>query len=102
VAFEDKMLVCADCGAEFTFSAADQEFHAGRGYQDPKRCPPCRQARRAERGGGYGRSRGERVMYDVVCSSCGAQTQVPFEPRLDRPVYCDECFSKQRASRPRW
>ena len=101
MAFEDKTLVCADCGAEFTFSATDQEFHASRGYQDPRRCPTCRQARRAERGGGYGRG-GERVMHDVVCSSCGAQTQVPFEPRLDRPVYCDECFAKQKANRPRW
>ncbi len=101
MAVEDKTLVCADCGAEFTFSAEDQEFHSGRGYQDPKRCPTCRQARRAERGGGYGDSRGERVMYDVVCSSCGTQTQVPFEPRLDKPVYCDECFAKQKADRPR-
>ena len=101
--FQDRTLVCADCGAEFTFSAADQEFHAARGYQDPKRCPACRQARRAERGGGggSGRSSGERVMYDAVCSQCGAQTQVPFEPRLDKPVYCDDCFSKQRDSRPR-
>ena len=101
--FQDRTLVCADCSAEFTFSAADQEFHAARGYQDPKRCPACRQSRRAERGGGgYGRERGERVMYDAVCSQCGAQTQVPFEPKLDKPVYCDDCFSKQRASRPRW
>jgi len=99
VAFEDKTLVCADCGAEFTFSAADQEFHSARGYQDPKRCPPCRQARRADRGG-Y--SRGERIMYDAVCSGCGTQCQVPFQPRLDKPVYCDECFSKQKADRPRW
>jgi CxxC-x17-CxxC domain-containing protein len=102
VAFEDKTLVCVDCGAEFTFSAEDQEFHASRGYQDPKRCPPCRQARRSERGGYGGRSRGERVMYDAVCSGCGAPCQVPFEPRLDKPVYCDECFAKQRANRPRW
>jgi CxxC-x17-CxxC domain-containing protein len=101
VALEDKTLVCADCGAEFTFSAADQEFHNARGYQDPKRCPTCRQARRAERGGGYGRG-GERIMYDAVCSSCGAQAQVPFQPRLDKPVYCDECFAKQKADRPRW
>jgi CxxC-x17-CxxC domain-containing protein len=101
VTFEDKTLVCVDCGAEFTFSAADQEFHSSRGYQDPKRCAPCRQARRSERGG-YGRSLGERIMYDATCSGCGAQCQVPFQPRLDRPVYCDECFSKQRANRPRW
>jgi CxxC-x17-CxxC domain-containing protein len=108
VAYQDKTIVCVDCGMEFTFSAADQEFHAARGYQDPKRCPSCRQARRSERGGGggyggggYG-ARAPRTMYDAVCSQCGAQTQVPFQPRQDRPVYCDECFAKQRASRPRW
>ncbi len=102
MAFEDKTLVCVDCGAEFTFSAEDQEFHASRGYQDPKRCPACRQARRSERGGYGGRGGGERVMYDAICSGCGAPCQVPFEPRLDKPVYCDECFAKQRANRPRW
>jgi CxxC-x17-CxxC domain-containing protein len=108
VAYTDKTLVCVDCGMEFTFSAADQEFHAARGYQDPKRCPSCRQARRAERGGGggygggYGGPRAPRTMYDAVCSQCGAATQVPFQPREDRPVYCDDCFAKQRANRPRW
>ena len=106
MAYTDKTLVCVDCGLEFTFSAADQEFHAARGYQDPKRCPNCRQARRSERGGGgggYGGGpRAPRTMYDAVCSQCGAQTQVPFQPREDRPVYCDDCFAKQRASRPRW
>jgi CxxC-x17-CxxC domain-containing protein len=108
VAYTDKTLVCVDCGLEFPFSAADQEFHAARGYQDPKRCPNCRQARRSERGGGgggYGGGggpRAPRTMYDAICSQCDAATQVPFEPREDRPVYCDDCFAKQRASRPRW
>ena len=108
MAYTDKTLVCVDCGLEFPFSAADQEFHAARGYQDPKRCPNCRQARRSERGGGgggYGGGggpRAPRTMYDAICSQCGAATQVPFEPREDRPVYCDDCFAKQRASRPRW
>ena len=109
MAYTDKTLVCVDCGMEFTFSAADQEFHAARGYQDPKRCPTCRQARRSERGGGGGYGggygggpRAPRTMYDAVCSQCGAATQVPFQPRQDRPVYCDDCFAKQRASRPRW
>ncbi len=104
MAFEDRTLNCADCGAEFTFSAADQEFHAARGYQDPKRCAACRQARRAERGGGGGGwgGRSERVMHEATCSQCGGQAMVPFEPRMDRPVYCDECFSKRRTTSPRW
>lgn len=41
----------------------------------------------------------DRPMFDVVCDGCGRPTQVPFQPRGDRPVYCRECFEKQRASR---
>ncbi len=26
--FEDKVLVCKDCGQEFTFTAGEQEFYA--------------------------------------------------------------------------
>ena len=96
--YEDRTLTCVECGSEFTFSADDQQFHTERGYQDPKRCPSCRQARRGGGGGGYS----SRQMYDATCASCGAAAQVPFLPRQDRPVYCSDCFSKQKPSRPRW
>ena len=36
-------------------------------------------------------------MHDVICSGCGVITQVPFEPRGDRPVYCTECFDALRS-----
>lgn len=42
---------------------------------------------------------GERPMFDVTCSECGQPTQVPFEPTGDRPVYCRDCFQKQRSNR---
>ena len=110
--YEDRSLTCVECGSEFTFSADDQQFHTERGYQDPKRCPSCRQARRGGGGGGgggggYGGGGGgggysSRQMYDATCASCGAAAQVPFLPRQDRPVYCSDCFSKQKPSRPRW
>jgi CxxC-x17-CxxC domain-containing protein len=103
LAYEDRTLTCVQCGEEFTFTADDQEFHASRGYQDPRRCPNCRQARRSERGGGGGGGYGDsRTMYDAVCANCGAQTQVPFLPRQDRPVYCSDCFSKMKPSRSSW
>jgi CxxC-x17-CxxC domain-containing protein len=35
-------------------------------------------------------------MYPAVCSSCGQDTQVPFQPRGDKPVYCSDCFANQR------
>ena len=30
--YEDKTLVCKECGAEFVFSAGEQEFYASRGF----------------------------------------------------------------------
>lgn len=102
--YTDRTLTCQDCGQSFTFSADDQEFFATKGYTEPKRCPSCRQARKAERGGGGGgggggRSYGPRELFPVTCSQCGKDTEVPFKPRGDRPVYCSECFAQQRTSR---
>jgi len=53
------------------------------------------------RGGRHGgRSHfGERKMYKAVCSDCGQECEVPFEPSAGRPVYCRDCFQKHR--RPR-
>ena len=94
MAFTDKTLVCADCGADFTFTAGEQEFHAEKGFtNEPRRCPSCRQARR-DSGGGRGGG-GSREMFEAVCASCGNIARVPFQPRGDRPVYCSDCFRSQ-------
>ena len=91
--YEDMTLTCRECGAEFVFTASEQEFYASKGFQNqPSRCPACRAARRAN-GGARG---GERQMYEVICDGCGVTTQVPFQPRGDRPVYCRDCFERQR------
>jgi len=99
MSFEDKSLQCSDCGATFTFSAEEQEFFQTKGYlNEPKRCPECRQARKTSRmgSGGFG---GPRQMFPVVCAECGKDTEVPFEPRGDRPVYCSDCYRKANPSR---
>ena len=99
MSFEDKSLQCSDCGATFTFSAGEQEFFASKGYtNEPKRCPACRQTRKAERYGssGYGY---RRQMFPVVCAECGKETEVPFMPRGDRPVYCSDCYNKASLSK---
>ena len=99
--FVDKSLQCLDCGDTFTFSAEEQEFFASKGYaNEPKRCPSCRQARKAQRygnssSGGYGR---RREMFPAVCAECGVETQVPFQPREGRPVYCSDCYNRVRSS----
>ena len=101
MSFEEKSLQCSDCGATFTFSAEEQEFFESKGYtNEPKRCPACREARRSRRSGddGYG-YRSQRQMFPAVCADCGKETEVPFEPREGRPVYCSECFAKTKQSR---
>ena len=45
--FEDKVLVCKECGNEFVFTAGEQAFYAERGFQnEPQRCKACRDARK--------------------------------------------------------
>ncbi len=90
MAFSDQTLQCRDCGADFVWTAQEQEFYQSKGFENPPtRCPSCRQAKKQQSGG-------ERQMYTIKCGSCGKEDQVPFEPRGDRPVYCRECFSKQK------
>ena len=88
---EDKTLVCRDCGQEFVFTVGEQEFFQSRGLlSEPTRCRECRSVRRRNRVGET------RQMFPAICASCGAECEVPFEPRDGRPVYCNECFSKVR------
>jgi CxxC-x17-CxxC domain-containing protein len=95
--FEDKYLVCKDCGNEFLFSASEQEFYAEKGFEnEPGRCPDCRRAHKQQRNGGNFRSREDRPMFKTICASCGQETTVPFEPSGDRPVYCRDCFQARR------
>ena len=95
----DMQLTCSDCGQEFTFSSDDQAFFQERGYSTPKRCKSCRQAKKNDQGGGGGAyRRSEPQSTTVTCSGCGKQTTVPFEPRGDRPVYCQDCYSARKKS----
>jgi len=99
MSFADKKVTCSDCNKEFTFTVSEQEFYASKGFTNvPKRCPDCRQARKSSRGSGTDQGY-KRQMYPTVCAQCGKQTEVPFEPRSDRPVYCSDCYSTIKAKR---
>ena len=96
--YQDKTLNCKDCGQEFTFTAGEQEFYAQKGFENqPTRCKPCRSRKKTDRGDGGGMSsRPQRELFSVVCDDCGQETQVPFRPSQDRPVYCRDCFGRRR------
>ena len=101
--YQDKTLNCRDCGVDFIFSASEQEFYNDKGFtNEPGRCPQCRAARKQRNngggfsrgGGGGGGDRQQREMFQAVCAECGADTEVPFRPSGNRPVYCRDCFRK--------
>jgi len=118
--YQDKPLTCIECGQQFIFTAGEQEFYDRKGFKEiPKRCRPCREARktrgpggnsrgpsdgapreerapRSEGGGGRGGRGGSREMFDAVCASCGKPARVPFRPAAGRPVYCRECYATKR------
>ena len=88
--FQDKTLVCKDCGKEFIFTVGEQEFYAEKGFQnEPVSCKDCRSSRKTTRST-------DREMFDAVCAECGAPTKIPFQPRNDRPVYCSNCFQNHK------
>ena len=95
---QEQSINCFDCGVTFTFTVEEQQaYEAKSHFHAPKRCPSCRQARKTERMGASGMK--QRQMYPAVCAECGKDTEVPFEPREGRPVYCSDCFSKMRTNR---
>ena len=119
LSYADKSLTCRDCGQAFTFTVGEQEFHASKGFDERSLSlpglPRRPQGRSGRQSGSYssgsgsyrsdgwrlrlrgGYERQERQMYSATCSECGNEARVPFQPRGDRPVYCSDCFSKQRS-----
>jgi CxxC-x17-CxxC domain-containing protein len=113
MSYIDRILVCRDCFGSFTFGSGEQAFYSSRGLlNDPQRCPPCRSARRhatlVTHGPSYvsyGRfasfgGRNPRQMHPATCSTCGEMTEVPFVPKPERPVLCNECFFTARRQPP--
>lgn len=88
--FEDKTLICKECGAEFVFTAGEQEFFSSKGFvNEPQRCKNCRDNRKNA-------AKSDREMFTAICAECGKEAKVPFRPRDDRPVYCSECFAAKK------
>lgn len=39
---------------------------------------------------------GPREMHKAKCAECGKECEVPFKPTEGRPVYCKECYMKNK------
>lgn len=122
--FADRAEPCRECGAAFVVTGGEQLWYHEHGRAEPDHCSVCRERRRAERNapllvavqaeessaaergvtvyggpGHRGTSHPPRQLYPAVCHSCGKETEVPFLPRGNRPVFCRECFAQKRGRR---
>lgn len=106
---KDMSLICHDCGEAYVFSVEEQQAFRAKGRNHaPKRCSACRAARAARKPAQNKEKEyntptftatAPRQLYTVICTECGKETQVPFEPRVGRPVYCGDCYHKVRTSK---
>src|SRR5271157_470451 len=97
--FQDKILKCIDCGADFVFTAGEQLFFHDKDFKnEPKRCKACKAKRISSSGTAPPPGIRPRVETRTNCSGCGKETTVPFKPTQGRPVFCRECFQQRRAT----
>jgi CxxC-x17-CxxC domain-containing protein len=97
--FQDKVLKCVDCGADFVFTAGEQLFfHDKRFKNEPKRCKNCKSKRTTTLGISHHGGNSQRIETKAICSGCRRETTVPFKPTQGRPVFCRECFQQRRST----
>jgi CxxC-x17-CxxC domain-containing protein len=97
--FQDKVLKCVDCGADFIFTAGEQLFFHDKQFKnEPKRCKACKNKRVAVLGVPPNGQNYAKVETRTTCSQCGKETTVPFRPTQGRPVFCRECFQQKRTA----
>ena len=94
---EDRPVYCRECFQKHKPERSGDRFGGRSGGRSGDRS--------GDRSGGYGGNRGSsfvrrddrpREMFDAKCGDCGNDCQIPFKPKEDRPVYCNECFQKHR------
>ena len=114
---EDTTVTCADCGDECTVPFVPRSYKPvycsdcfrknkpdDFGNDRPSRDDRGSRYSRDDRGSRYSRDdRGSRNSRDndreettVTCADCGDQCTVPFVPRSNKPVYCSDCFRKNK------
>ena len=106
---QDTTVTCADCGDQCTVPFVPRS-------NKPVYCSDCFRENkpddfgrdrysRDDRGSRYSRDdRGSRYSRDdrqdesttVTCADCGDQCTIPFVPKTDKPVYCDDCFKQNK------
>lgn len=86
---------CSDCGKEIT------ELPFQPSGDRPVHCKDCWAKKRSENRSNFqDRAPRQMVQGNWACSECGKEiTELPFEPKGDRPVLCKDCWRAKRPAR---
>ncbi|MER3430017.1 MAG: zinc-binding protein [Blastocatellia bacterium] len=86
----DLETTCVQCNETFLFTEKEQEIFYQRNLMPPQRCPKCRSKRAAT-------AEDAPKRFDIICDYCGKRDQVPFQPKVGRPVLCKDCHEAARS-----
>ena len=70
----DVNLTCRQCGRQFVFTKAEQDFYKLKGFTSPSRCQACRSAK-------------QNHSHHLVCSQCGTELE------KGSAIYCSACLA---------
>ena len=98
--FEDKPILCIDCGINFIWTVGEQAFFRDKKLQNPpKRCKECKRVKNRRLAAiemAQATGKPHKIEVNAECAQCGEKTTVPFYPSQGRPVYCRGCFDKNK------
>ena len=86
----DVETTCVQCKETFLFTEKEQDIFYQRNMMPPQRCTKCRSKKVRE-------ADGAPKKFEIVCDHCGKRDQVPFQPKVGRPILCRECHESKRA-----
>ena len=97
---QDTTVTCADCGDQCTVPFVPRS-------NKPVYCSDCFRENkpgdfgrdrysRDDRGSRYSRDDRQDESTTVTCADCGDQCTIPFVPKTDKPVYCNDCFKQNK------
>lgn len=88
--FQDKKLICKDCGVDFVWTANEQRFYKDKGLQNvPGRCQGCREDYKKFK-------TDERPKRLIKCSKCPKTDELRFLPQEGETVLCGTCFKEKK------
>jgi len=87
--------ICAECGQQCQVPfrpSGDKPVYCSNCFTKRQGAEPRRPEGRDFRRSDFR----DKKMYSAICDKCGQQCQVPFQPTQGKPIFCDQCFGKER------